>query len=121
MSTAAKIGLGFLGLIMAWFLIGPTAVVLIQAWTMPEMSPQEFDEARLGQERSDAQRRVRESDDDAAKAVEGREPSRPDGSECTYRFSVAPQPGDGRLVYRFCFQDGELVQKKQVRTASGDA
>ncbi|MEV6314030.1 hypothetical protein [Streptomyces sp. NPDC051776] len=121
MSTAAKIGLGFLGLVMAWFLVGPTAVVLVEAWTTPEMSPQEFDEARLGQERSGAQRRVRDSDDAAASAVRGREPSRPEGSDCTYRFSAQPQPGDRKMIYRFCFQDAELVEKKQIRMGAGES
>jgi hypothetical protein len=55
--------------------------------------------------------------------VRGKEPIRPAGATCDY-VAAGDDPADKRdLVYRFCFRDGKLIEKKEidVTDSSGEA
>lgn len=82
------------------------------------ISPATFDAIQIGQAEADVRRRMPAKDSIAKDSLGGQEPPVPAGSKCAYALSSATVTEWSPTVYRFCFADGRLVEKRAITAPS---
>jgi signal transduction histidine kinase len=84
------------------------------------ISPETFHAAQLGQPEDQVRKAVGEKGSIARDALVGAEPPIPTGARCAYALSGRTINDTSRLVYRFCFAGGKLVEKREIQGPGAD-
>ena len=82
------------------------------------ISPATFDAIQTGQAEADVRKRMPAKDSIAKDSLGGQEPRVPAGSKCAYALSSTTVTEWSPTVYRFCFADGRLVEKRAITAPS---
>jgi signal transduction histidine kinase len=80
------------------------------------ISPATYDAAQVGQPEDKVRKAVGDKGSIARAALFDEEPPIPAGATCAYALSSRPTGDTSELVYRFCFADGRLVEKREIQT-----
>ncbi|MFI8517491.1 sensor histidine kinase [Streptomyces sp. NPDC085481] len=88
-----------------WFLIGSVEKGMID--------PGEYDAVKVGQSEQEVRDRLPSGDTIATTGLHGKGPKEPEGSSCLVLMSsVVTDEVEREPVFRFCFKDGKLIEKK---------
>ena len=122
MRTSYKIILGVLALLLLCCGGGGLYAVrhLIKEVAASTVSDAGYRAVRVGQSEADVNRAVENRDTAGTDDTTRTEPPVPSGARCTYAYSTHVQ-GQTRLMYRFCFAAGRLVEKKEFDPDNGEA
>ncbi|MFE7775514.1 sensor histidine kinase [Streptomyces sp. NPDC057445] len=104
-AVAAAVLLVVVGLFGLIFLMGSLDKGMID--------PDEYDAVDVGMAEKDVRSQLPDGDTFATSGLEGTGPKKPKGSSCLVLLSSATGGSwDSEPVFRFCFKDGKLVEKK---------
>jgi signal transduction histidine kinase len=109
---------GLLGVVVVCFggvLIG--AKVMSTKAKEASITPETYAAVQNGQAEDQVRKAVGEKGSFAKDAVDGQEPQLPAGSTCVYAMSSQTLKDTSKLVYRFCFVGGKLVEKREIQAA----
>lgn len=114
---AGGIGLGCgISLVALLLLVIAAAVgVFFLANTMNEgmINPSEYEQAKLGDDEEAVRDQLPSGDTVATLGLAGKGPREPEGSRClVLRSSEVGGSIESEPVFRFCFKDGKLIEKK---------
>jgi hypothetical protein len=95
------------------------AKVLADKVNDASISPEVYRAAQLGQP-EDQVRKAVDKGSFARDSLFGQEPPIPASARCAYALSRRDDGDPTELVYRFCFADGKLVEKREIQTPGVD-
>jgi signal transduction histidine kinase len=79
------------------------------------ITPETYETIQTGQAEAQVRGLVGGHGSIARDALFGTEPAKPAGSTCAYALSAKTLNDMSQLVYRFCFADGRLVEKRAIQ------
>jgi len=88
--------------------------------TESSITPETYNAVRIGQREDEVRRSLGGSSGLAKSALFGEEPAIPAGSRCAYALSRPTLSEMSQLVYRFCFADGKLVEKREIQGSGSE-
>jgi hypothetical protein len=84
------------------------------------IAPETYAGVSIGQAEDEVRKKVGEKGETAKEALFGQDPPIPARARCTYALSSKTLGDVSPLVYRFCFADGKLVEKRAIQRAGAD-
>ncbi|MFJ3905228.1 sensor histidine kinase [Streptomyces sp. NPDC090025] len=104
-AVAALVLLVVAGGFGVWFLMGSVSDGMI--------NPSQYDGVKVGDSEKEVRDRLPSGDTIATTGLHGKGPKEPAGSSCLVLMSSeVSEDIDKEPVYRFCFKDGKLIEKK---------
>nr|AWW87419.1 putative two-component system sensor kinase [Streptomyces sp.] len=85
---------------------------LVQEADKAMIDPREFNAVRVGQSEAEVRDRLPDGKSFLAQDLTKGAPPEPAGSTCLTLMSTEIGGWDTEPVFRFCFKDGELIEKK---------
>ncbi|WP_405599944.1 histidine kinase [Streptomyces sp. NBC_01410] len=109
-AVAALLVLGAAGVFGLFFLVGSMNEGMID--------PVEYEEVKIGAAEDEVRDRLPSGDTIATTGLSGKGPQEPAGSECLVLMSSEVGDNfDTEPVFRFCFKDGKLIEKKSYEVS----
>ncbi|WP_329021286.1 sensor histidine kinase [Streptomyces sp. NBC_00690] len=114
---AGGIGLGCGISLAALLVLVVVAVVgvffLLSTVTEGMIDPEQYEQVRVGDDEDSVRKQLPSGDTIATLGLDGKGPKPPEGSDCLVLMSSEVGNNiDSEPVFRFCFKDGKLVEKK---------
>ncbi|MFE1378532.1 sensor histidine kinase [Streptomyces sp. NPDC058740] len=106
-------GIAFAALVLLLVAGGFGIYFLMGSMQKGMIGPGEYDAVKVGQSEQEVRERLPSGDTIATTGLHGKGPKEPEGSTCLVLMSS--EPGDSmesEPVFRFCFKDGKLIEKK---------
>ncbi|MEJ8639556.1 sensor histidine kinase [Streptomyces sp. MS2.AVA.5] len=99
-------------------LLGAVALLGYELWSwtreMRTIPAATYKSVELGRNREQVERQIGDSSPLARETVTADEPAVPTGAGCSYVFTAPGGRSEPTAVYRFCFVDGTLIEKKRI-------
>lgn len=99
-------------------LLGAVALLGYELWSwtreMRTIPAATYKSVELGRNREQVERQIGDSSPLARETVMADEPAVPTGAGCSYVFTAPGGRSEPTAVYRFCFVDGALIEKKRI-------
>lgn len=77
------------------------------------IDPEQYEQVRVGDDEDSVRKQLPSGDTIATLGLDGKGPKPPEGSDCLVLMSSEVGNNiDSEPVFRFCFKDGKLVEKK---------
>ncbi|MER5960834.1 histidine kinase [Streptomyces sp. NPDC002057] len=112
-SIALGCGIAFAAFVLLLVAGGFGVYFLMGSLKEGMIDPAEYDAVKVGMAEKDVRDRLPSGDTIATAGLSGRGPARPEGAECLVLMSSEiSESFDKEPVFRFCFQDGKLIEKK---------
>ncbi|MFG3347718.1 sensor histidine kinase [Streptomyces sp. NPDC048018] len=106
-------GIAFAALVLLLVAAGFGVFFMVSSVSDAMIDPAEYDAVKVGQSEQEVRDRLPSGDTIATTGLHGKGPAEPEGSTCLVLMSS--QTGDdmeSEPVFRFCFKDGKLIEKK---------
>ncbi|WP_435975509.1 sensor histidine kinase [Streptomyces sp. Qhu_M48] len=112
-SIALGCGIAFAALVLLVVAGGFGVYFLMGSLKEGMIDPAEYDAVKVGMAEKDVRDRLPSGDTIATAGLSGKGPARPEGADCLVLMSSEiSESFDKEPVFRFCFQDGKLIEKK---------
>ncbi|MFD8643986.1 sensor histidine kinase [Streptomyces zaomyceticus] len=112
-SIAIGCGIAFAGLVLLVVAAGFGIYFLMGSLKEGMIDPGEYDAVKVGMSEKDVRNRLPSGDTIATAGLGGKGPAQPEGADCLVLMSSEISDDfDKEPVFRFCFQDGKLIEKK---------
>lgn len=112
-SIAIGCGIAFAGLVLLVVAAGFGLYFLMGSLKEGMIDPEEYDAVKVGMSEKDVRNRLPSGDTITTAGLSGKGPAQPEGADCLVLMSsVISDDFDKEPVFRFCFQDGKLIEKK---------
>ena len=108
-----KIGCGVVALVVAGLGVG--MYFLVQSIGKGTIEQSQYDAVRVGQSEKEVRAKLPSGDSIFASGMDKGAPPVPEGAECLTLADVNSTDLESERVFRFCFRDGELIEKKTFR------
>ncbi|MEV5971870.1 histidine kinase [Streptomyces sp. NPDC051921] len=106
-------GIAFAALVLLLVAGGFGVFFMMSSVSKGIIDPAEYDAVKVGQSEQEVRDRLPSGDTLATTGLHGKGPKEPEGSKCLVLMST--EMGDdveSEPVFRFCFKDGKLIEKK---------
>ncbi|MFJ3724508.1 sensor histidine kinase [Streptomyces sp. NPDC090045] len=111
--VAVGCGIAFAAVVLLVIVLGAGAVLLADSAGDAMIGRDEFDAVQVGEAEASVRDRLPSGENFMTAGAERKGPAKPPGSQC---LALLAEDGSGSwgtdLIYRFCFQDGKLVDKQ---------
>ncbi|MEU7599856.1 histidine kinase [Streptomyces sp. NPDC041003] len=111
--VAVGCGIAFAAVVLLVIVLGAGAVLLADSAGDAMIGLDEFDAVHVGESEVSVRDRLPSGENFMTAGAERKGPAKPPGSQC---LALLAEDGSGSwgtdLIYRFCFQDGKLVDKQ---------
>ncbi|MEU7724228.1 histidine kinase [Streptomyces sp. NPDC040724] len=111
--VAVGCGIAFAAVVLLVIVLGAGAVLLADSAGDAMIGRDEFDAVHVGESEVSVRDRLPSGENFMTAGAERKGPAKPPGSQC---LALLAEDGSGSwgtdLIYRFCFQDGKLVDKQ---------
>ncbi|MFH9723524.1 sensor histidine kinase [Streptomyces sp. NPDC017254] len=112
-SIAIGCGIAFAALVMLVVAAGFGLYFLMGSLKEGMIDPEEYDAVKVGMSEKDVRNRLPSGDTITTAGLGGKGPAQPEGADCLVLMSSEISDDfDKEPVFRFCFQDGKLIEKK---------
>lgn len=105
-------GIAFAALVLLLVAGGFGLYFLMGSMQKGMIGPGEYDAVKVGQNEQEVRDRLPSGDSIATTGLHGKGPKEPEGSSCLVLMSSEPGDMESEPVFRFCFKDGKLIEKK---------
>ncbi|MCT4354857.1 histidine kinase [Streptomyces sp. Je 1-79] len=106
-------GIAFAALVLLLVAGGFGVYFLVGSMEKGMIDPGEYDVIKVGAAEQDVRDRLPSGDSIATTGLHGKGPAKPEGSECLVLMSSeVGEDIEREPVFRFCFKDGKLIEKK---------
>ncbi|MFI8824261.1 sensor histidine kinase [Streptomyces sp. NPDC053431] len=106
-------GIAFAALVLLLVAGGFGVFFMMSSLSEGMIDPAEYDAVKVGQSEQEVRDRLPSGDTVATTGLHGKGPKEPEGSKCLVLMSSATADDlDAEPVFRFCFKDGKLIEKK---------
>ncbi|MER7516812.1 histidine kinase [Streptomyces sp. NPDC126499] len=106
-------GIAFAALVLLLVAGGFGLYFLMGSMSKGMIDPAEYDAVKVGQSEKEVRDRLPSGDTIATTGLHGKGPAEPEGSTCLVLMSSEVGDSfDSEPVFRFCFKDGKLIEKK---------
>ncbi|MER8042789.1 histidine kinase [Streptomyces sp. NPDC094032] len=106
-------GIAFAALVLLLVAGGFGLYFLMGSMQKGMIGPGEYDAVKVGQSEKEVRDRLPSGDTIATTGLHGKGPKEPEGSSCLVLMSSEPEESmESEPVFRFCFKDGKLIEKK---------
>ncbi|MFJ3962236.1 sensor histidine kinase [Streptomyces sp. NPDC090036] len=113
-AVAAGCGIAFAAVVLLVIVFGAGAVLLMDSASDAMIGRDEFDAVHVGEVEQSVRDRLPSGENFMTAGAARKGPPRPPGSECLALLAENQPSALGTdLIFRFCFQDGKLVEKQE--------
>ncbi|GAA3393545.1 hypothetical protein GCM10017752_35080 [Streptomyces roseoviridis] len=106
-------GIAFAALVLLLVAGGFGLYFLMGSMSKGMIDPAEYDAVKVGQSEKEVRDRLPSGDTITTTGLHGKGPAEPEGSTCLVLMSTEMGDSlDSEPVFRFCFKDGKLIEKK---------
>ncbi|MZE51328.1 sensor histidine kinase [Streptomyces sp. SID5770] len=111
--VALGCGIAFAALVLLLVAGGFGLYFLVGSLEKGMIEPSEYEAVKVGAAEQEVRAQLPSGDSIATVGLQGSGPARPEGSECLVLLSSETSDSwDEEPVFRFCFKDGKLIEKK---------
>ncbi|MDV5146941.1 histidine kinase [Streptomyces sp. SBC-4] len=111
--VALGCGIAFGAVVLLVVAAGFGLFFMIGAMEEGMIEPEQYDAVKVGMAESEVRDRLPSGDSIATAGLGGKGPARPEGADCLLLLSSETgESFDEEPVFRFCFKDGKLIEKK---------
>ncbi|MFD9031787.1 sensor histidine kinase [Streptomyces sp. NPDC059567] len=110
--VAVGCGIAFAALVLLLVAGGFGIYFLVGAMEKGMIDPGEYDAVKVGAAEKEVRDQLPSGDTIATAGLHGKGPAEPEGSKCLVLMSSEVVDSEAEPVFRFCFKDGKLIEKK---------
>ncbi|MFE5481424.1 sensor histidine kinase [Streptomyces sp. NPDC056527] len=110
--VAVGCGIAFASLVLLLVAGGFGVYFLVGAMEKGMIDPGEYDAVKVGAAEQEVRDRLPSGDTIATTGLHGKGPAEPEGAKCLVLMSSEVVDSEAEPVFRFCFKDGKLIEKK---------
>ncbi|MEU9861729.1 histidine kinase [Streptomyces sp. NPDC047971] len=110
--VAVGCGIAFAALVLLLVAGGFGIYFLVGAMEKGMIDPGEYDAVEVGAAEKEVRDKLPSGDTIATAGLHGKGPAEPEGSTCLVLMSSEVVDSPAEPVFRFCFKDGKLIEKK---------
>ncbi|MFF9913489.1 sensor histidine kinase [Streptomyces sp. NPDC013457] len=110
--VAMGCGIAFAALVLLLVAGGFGVYFLVSSLEKGMIDPGEYDAVEVGAAEQDVRDRLPSGDTVTTTGLHGKGPAEPEGSKCLVLMSSEVVESEAEPVFRFCFKDGKLIEKK---------
>ncbi|MFB7586535.1 sensor histidine kinase [Streptomyces sp. NPDC056169] len=111
--VALGCGIAFAAVVLLVVAAGFGLFFMIGSMEKGMIEPEQYDAVKVGTAEREVRDRLPSGDSIATVGLTGKGPARPEGSDCLVLLSSdTGEKFDEEPVFRFCFKDGKLIEKK---------
>ncbi|MEU6983921.1 histidine kinase [Streptomyces sp. NPDC046324] len=110
--VAVGCGIAFAALVLLLVAGGFGVYFLVSSLEKGMIDPGEYDAVKVGAAEQDVRDRLPSGDTVTTVGLHGKGPAEPEGSKCLVLMSSEVVDSEAEPVFRFCFKDGKLIEKK---------
>ncbi|MEU7111829.1 histidine kinase [Streptomyces sp. NPDC046182] len=110
--VAVGCGIAFAALVLLLVAGGFGLYFLVSSLEKGMIDPGEYEAVKVGAAEQDVRDRLPSGDTVTTVGLDGKGPAEPEGSKCLVLMSSEVVDSEAEPVFRFCFKDGKLIEKK---------